>query len=150
MNENDGFTITELVVAMLIGSLIIGFCFTAFGFSQRFYLLWNNKNEAGQAAIHAYHTISYDIERAKKVELSSDSLTVTKVGNKVVVYRFRDGNLWRNDVLVNRRGDMIAIDLKRAKQEYEISVSIMSGRSILIAKGTATIMQSSKEQYESR
>lgn len=145
--NNEGYTITELLVALLIGSLIIGFCFTAYEFSQRIYSVWNKKNEIERNSNSVFQTIAFDIERAKEVELYHDSLSMRLIGNKHVVFRFDQGNLWRNEVQLNNDGYSITVDVAKEKETFSINIRSTLRNLTYSVSGTAASLRSSKEEF---
>lgn len=145
--NNEGYTITELLVALLIGSLIIGFCFTAYEFSQRIYSVWNKKNEIERNSNFVFQTIAFDIERAKEVKLYHDSLSMLLIGNKHIVYRFDQGNLWRNEVQLNNDGYSVSVDVAEEKEIFSIAIRSTTRHLSYSVSGTAEYLRSSKEAF---
>ena len=150
MRQSEGFTITELLVSMFIGSMIIGFVFTAYLFSQKLYGSWNKENEIKVLSYSITSTIAKDIRNSKKIVLQNDSTMMLEViPNRIVQYSFSEYQNKRNDVSLNEDDQKkIKISVVKMDKYYTVSTEIIWGKSSVVTSVSAQPLQSSQSEVE--
>ncbi len=99
MRNEHGFTVTEVTVVLLIGSLIAGFSYSAYSYFTRSFYIWEKKSGIVCLADASAQIISGDLRKAKTVTLPSDSLVLlSQVDGKELVYHFSSKSVVRNDI----------------------------------------------------
>ncbi len=92
-----GYTIQELLIVLIVGSLLVGFSFSLFLFVNRMFSTWHKTAEFRQQVQSAVRTIATDISRSRRVVTYSDSALVLEKPTGIgVVYAF-DGRSIRRD-----------------------------------------------------
>ena len=97
MRDEAGFTIQELLVVLLVGSMLVSFSISTFLFLNRLYMSWHHSVEMHQAVTVAAETIAGDVQHSCAVHIYEDStcLLERELG-KAVLYRFGSERLSRN------------------------------------------------------
>jgi prepilin-type N-terminal cleavage/methylation domain-containing protein len=106
--NEEGFTIQELMVVLVIGSIL-------YLFAEKVSLSWKRTSEFSDAASVILATLSADLGEAYAgMELTDSSLTIVKNRwGRTVRYQMREGSIVRNRVpLYQVEGSSIAIRLK--------------------------------------
>ncbi len=99
--SEKGFTIQELLVALVVGSLLISFCLSLFFFSNRVFVSWQRRCERKDAVHCALQTFALDIRNSMEVTNVNDtSLIVQRSRLSSVSYFFDDATLRRDGVLL--------------------------------------------------
>lgn len=103
--EEPGFTIQELIVALVVGSILVGYAFELYVFSERVVSHWRNRTELTEIVNGALNRIALDLERGGTFEVEGDSVLVVSgdVG-LIALYRFSEGTAFTNDVQMNPVG----------------------------------------------
>jgi competence protein ComGC len=85
LREEDGFTIQELLVVLLVSSLLVGYCLSTFLFAFRLFSSWQKGIEMRRTVSAAAQVMILEVERSDVAELKSDSSFVVKreVGRNV-------------------------------------------------------------------
>ena len=110
--EGKGFTIQELMVVLVVGSLLVTFSFSIFLFVNKLFVSWQKKTVLRAAVSHLLNTISLDLLESKQAEEMPDTaLAVIKLSDIYVRYRFDGRRVWRNNDLI-ASGDATAFSLK--------------------------------------
>ena len=88
--NEDGFTIQELLVALVVGSLLMSFCLSLFLFSNKIFVTW-----------HALQTFAFDIRNSREITNVRDtSLTVQRGDRRPISYFFDKATIRRNGVFL--------------------------------------------------
>jgi type II secretory pathway pseudopilin PulG len=124
---NSGYTIQELLVALVISSLIAGMSYQLYLSAQQVVYHWTRVDEARLQRLMATHRFGWDLERALIVRSATDSVLVLSLaGGRTVEYRTRDSVLVRNgEPLVSRSVDRISV---QNRPEGYAEVSLLEGR----------------------
>jgi Tfp pilus assembly protein PilW len=106
IRAEDGFTIQELLVVIVLGVLLVGFCWKVFFFGQRIFRSWEEKLAVSSSVSGALQQIAADIRRSRFVDLSDpNTLEIwLQQSDKMVVYSSLGGITTRGDVRIH--GDM--------------------------------------------
>ncbi len=99
--KEDGFTIQELLVVLIVGSLLISLCLSLFLFSNKIFITWQHTAERKDAVNYALQTIALDIRNAGVITNVSDtSLIVQRDNLRPISYFFDATTVRRNDILL--------------------------------------------------
>lgn len=97
LTDQHGFTLHEVLVAIVVSSLLIGFGLSLFLFAQRLLLAHERTSSLKSAVDRILFVISTDIERSCRLEDVSDSTLVICLPNRrFVSYRFDGTTVQRN------------------------------------------------------
>src|SRR6266850_3852847 len=100
-HSEDGFTIPEMLVVIIVGSLLVSFTLSQFLFSNKIFIKWSRQSESQFMVAGVLDVISRDLlESNGIVELSDTKLVLSKPIGSNVVYHFDGVQLWRNDDII--------------------------------------------------
>jgi prepilin-type N-terminal cleavage/methylation domain-containing protein len=135
-SDSRGFTIQELIVALVVGSILIGYAFELYVFARRIVTHWQKEAEISEVVHSTLNRMTLDVQRANNVEIQGDSVFVMRTDTRVIaVYRCAGGFITRNDVLMNasgsvalstqpsRTGDLVSLELKGSSGSKELIAS---------------------------
>ncbi len=98
-SEEAGFTIQELLVVLIVGSLLVTFCLSLFLFTGKLFSSWQRHAGARRALDGVLQVISLDVQRASSVTVIPDSLCfVDRGAGRIVEYRLTPDSVLRNGV----------------------------------------------------
>jgi len=100
LKSEKGFTLTETLVALNLGLLVVGFGFLLFLFVTRIAGSWQQKMMVRDAVDGIVNKISTDTERSSILRVSGDTLLVMERGAGRIFYCFESGSVRRNDFLL--------------------------------------------------
>ena len=107
--SEDGFTIQEILVAIIVGSILVSMCLSVFLFSSKLLFRWQRNVEVREAADRILQTIAMDVQTARSVMIAGDSsMVLERDGGRNITYRF-DGGVWRNDVRLVSNGKIASL-----------------------------------------
>ncbi len=96
--REDGFTIQELVVVLIVGSMVVAFSFSLFLFVNKMFHTWNRKTELHDAVDAVVQRMATDIQKSISIiEITDSTLTLEKELGNVIRYRYNSDTLWRNN-----------------------------------------------------
>ncbi len=98
MNHKEkGFTTVELLMAITITFITVGFVYGLYYASQRTLHKWNQKINLEDAAFICIKQMTNDIVHAYSIKvISSDSLVIAQTHNEQILYCRLNENLYRN------------------------------------------------------
>jgi prepilin-type N-terminal cleavage/methylation domain-containing protein len=98
--SEEGFTIQELMVVLVIGSILIGGIWSLYLFAEKVSLSWKRTSEFSEAASEILATLTADLGEAYAgMVLTDTSLTIVKDRwGRTVKYQFQEGPVVRNRV----------------------------------------------------
>jgi hypothetical protein len=155
IRKDDGFTIQELLVVMIAGSILVGSGLTAFEFVSRLHSRWQRESMLKAAVERAAQAIAIDIMRADGLlEMTDSTLTLRVHEDRPIRYEFNGNTILRNGL---RWGDLDAIRLVAtvslvpildygAPNRARIRVRGASGNQEAVAELEVTPKRSSREQ----
>jgi hypothetical protein len=116
ISEERGYTIQELLVVLIVGSLLVGFGYSIFLFTGKIKSSWQTNTTLRSTVHRIMNQITWDIQQSKNiVELSDSILILTKKSGEQVKYRFQDSQLHRgNDEMYSAEGAKINVQITRA------------------------------------
>ena len=99
--EDAGFTITEILVTITAGSLVIGFALSLFLFTGKLVSRWQKETELKDQVRGVVVTVVRDLDRSLQAQSADDSTwVVTLPSGKEVIYRTSAGTVYRNNVVL--------------------------------------------------
>lgn len=156
-----GFTITEILVVITIGSLVIGFALSLFLFVARLASGWQKETELKDQVRGVARAVMRDMDRALRAEPVNDSTwVITLPGDRSVTYRAWAGAVYRNDArLVSDKDVFIRLSVssspsRGARSQVEDTFIIVAEGSrrgrIERASTAVALARSSKLEFSSR
>src|SRR6202008_4768834 len=98
VHKEEGFTIQELLVVLIVSSLLVGFCFLLFSFTHKFLISWQRKTEIHSVVDRTMNAIMLDVQQSKQIKECTDStLVLLKNGNRQIIYHFDGTSIFRNN-----------------------------------------------------
>lgn len=95
----SGFTIHELLVVLLLGSLVVSFSLSLFLFAGRLFSSWQRSAELRDSGNLVVSRFLMDVARSSRCELRGDSSCVIfRPGCDLIRYQFSHGTALRNQV----------------------------------------------------
>jgi prepilin-type N-terminal cleavage/methylation domain-containing protein len=99
IHDERGFTLYEVLVAIVISSLLIGFGFSVFLFAQKFLMVHERMSDLKDAVDQTLFILSTDIGQSCQVKEVSDTSIVLVVANRrLIIYRFDSVQVERNGI----------------------------------------------------
>lgn len=148
--DPSGFTINELIVAMVVGSILIGYAFELYTFASRIVSHWRARTELEGAAQAIFHRMMLDLQRSSDVTIDGDTVLVMQGDTRVTaLYRISRGTVVRNDAPMNapdvvqvsvhasRVGNMVDLGVCARARGNEIQAG---GRAVLQSSSTAKLI----------
>jgi len=155
--EDAGFTITEILVTITAGSLVIGFALSLFLFTGKLVSRWQKETELKDQVRGVVVTVVRDLDRSLQAQSADDSTwVVTLPSGKEVIYRTSAGTVYRNDVVlagekeVSFRFAVTAFSSSGSTREFHVQAQGTRGGRTERASGTAFIPASSKLRFTGR
>src|SRR5213594_2059476 len=97
LKDDRGFTIQELMVTLIVGSLLVSFGFSLFLFVNKIYGSWQRKVDVQTTVSHALNVMTLDVLRSKMVpEVSDTALELISISDRRIRYHFNSGQIRRN------------------------------------------------------
>lgn len=97
--NEQGFTLHEVLVAIIVGSLLISLCLVIVSFTGKQIARWKQRTQVEQSVQSTLQRVALDIQRSREILESTDSSLTLDMGIGLVVqYRSNEDGIWRNDV----------------------------------------------------
>lgn len=96
MKKINAFTLMELMIGMIIGSIVVGFCYTGYRFIFRQYLDYKKVKEQVNEAMFLNTALTRDFSRSLFVEYKGNSLYI-KSDSAQTEYKFTEQYILRNE-----------------------------------------------------
>jgi hypothetical protein len=104
IKREDGFTIQEVLVVLIVGSILVGLSLSLFLFTNRLFLTWSGTNDLKSETNRILHHMAFDIQQSRElVEHTDTSFVLSKSVGRVVRYSYNGKTLQRNDVEMTPR-----------------------------------------------
>lgn len=101
-HHESGFTLQEVLVAVNVGFLMVSFCLLLFLSVTKLVGTWQNRALVRNTVNTAINRISIDTEISEVIMVYPDTLIELYNRNGgVISYRFQEGKVIRNDILIN-------------------------------------------------
>jgi len=156
LNAQDGFTVQELMVVLVVGSLLVTFSFSLFLFTSKLFSSWHKRTELRSEVSRVLQLIASDVNRSKQILALTDStLTLATPSAAEITYRVQEHRIWRNHVQVGSEATDYGLHLtpikNSASDPYPEGVGIsLSGqmKSMMFkAETRVTILQNAREHF---
>jgi len=99
IKQEDGFTIQEVLVVLIVGSILIGLSLSLFLFTNKLFLTWSGTNDLKNESNRILYQLAFDIQQSRElIEQSDTSFVLSKSVGRVVRYIYNGKTLLRNDV----------------------------------------------------
>jgi Tfp pilus assembly protein PilW len=147
--DASGFTIQELIVALMVGSMLVGYAFEIYTFAQRMVTHWRKRAELSEVVHSTLGRMSLDLQRASDLECQGDSVWMIRSDSRVIaVYRLSRGVVERNDVRMNNpTGVTLSARSVRTGELVTIEVSGRSGTRTETATSKVLLSASSAGRF---
>jgi prepilin-type N-terminal cleavage/methylation domain-containing protein len=148
-NNEDGFTLTELMVAIMVGALMVSFTYSLYTFVGHLVSAWKKTTEIRSVAERSARQIAGDIERSKSCsELTDSSLVLIQGMDKTIRYSFQPSMAYRNgDALDIDSASALIVKVERVEKEYHITSQLKMGRLQYTTEARAEMLESGKEEF---
>ncbi len=134
--KKSGFTIPEILVVIMVGSLVIGFALSLFLFAAKLVSGWQKKTELTDQVRGVAWAVIQDMDRALRVETVDDSTwKIVLPADRRVTYRASAGAVFRNESRLLGELD-IFIRLSITSSSPQISDGVAQGSFTVLAEGT--------------
>ncbi len=118
LKHNEGFTIQEILIVILVGSLLIGFSLSLFLFTNKLFQTWYGGSELKNNSNRAVQQIVFDIQQSREIIGQTDtSLILSKGIGRIVRYIYDGKVLHRNEVdLTPEKSAAVKIKIESEKE----------------------------------
>lgn len=104
IKREDGFTIQEVLVVLIVGSILIGLSISLFLFTNKLFLTWSGTNDLKSETNRILYQMAFDIQQLREIlEHTDTSFVLSKSVGRVVRYSYNGKTLQRNDVEMTPR-----------------------------------------------
>jgi prepilin-type N-terminal cleavage/methylation domain-containing protein len=111
--SDRGFTLHEVLVAIVISSLMIGFGLSLFLFAQKLLVAHERSSHLRATVDRVLDVLSSDIERSCEVNEVTDTTIVLRLPNRrAATYRHNGAEIFRNGDLMHNEGMHLALTIK--------------------------------------
>jgi len=125
IKREDGFTIQEVLVVLIVGSILIGLSLSLFLFTNKLFLTWSGTSDLKSETNRILYQMAFDIQQTREiVEHTDTSFVLSKSVGSIVRYSYNGKSLLRNDVVLTPRK---AATLKmKVVEEHTLGGSLVS------------------------
>jgi hypothetical protein len=122
--RKEGFTIQEILVVILVGSLLIGFSLSLFLFTNKLFQTWYGNSEMKNSSNRILQQIALDIQQSREIIGQTDtSLVLSKGIGKIVHYIYEGKTLQRNEVdLTPEKSAAVKIKIEMEKDNIPMEL----------------------------
>jgi len=104
IKREDGFTIQEILVVLIVGSILIGLSLSLFLFTNRLFLTWSGTNDLKSETNRILYQMAFDIQQSRGlIEHTDTSFVLSRSIGRVVRYCYNGKTMQRNDVEMTPR-----------------------------------------------
>jgi hypothetical protein len=104
IKREDGFTIQEILVVLIVGSILIGLSLSLFLFTNKLFLTWSGTNDLKSETNRILYQMAFDIQQSREILDHTDtSFVLSKSVGKIIRYNYTGKILQRNDVEMTPR-----------------------------------------------
>src|SRR5881394_2056663 len=97
LRSEEGFTIQELMVVMVVGSLLVALSFNLYAFTSKLFSGWQKKIALHGEVSRVLQLMASDVQRSKQItELTDSTLALKGSTSTDIGYRNLNGRIWRN------------------------------------------------------
>jgi len=99
IKREDGFTIQEILVVLLVGSILIGLSLSLFLFTNKLFQTWSGTGNLKSETNRILYNMAFDIQQSREIiEHTDTSFVLLKSAGRIVHYIYDGKTLQRNDV----------------------------------------------------
>ncbi len=143
--DESGFTINELIVAMVVGSILVGYAFELYVFASRIITSWRARTEIAAAAEGVLNRMTLDIQRSSELIQEGDSVFVMISDNREIAsYHVSKGMVSRGGIAMHSEEKVqVGVRAVRAGRIVDLDVHAASGKGEVLIHGSAVLQLSS-------
>ncbi len=157
LSDERGFTLHEVLVAIVVGSLLVGFGLSIFLFAQKFLVAHERMSDLKDAVDRTLFTLSTDVGQSSRVrEISDSSLVLVVANRRVITYKFDSVMVVRNGICTH--DPVMRLRLTTTNQQAQsgqnvamralrISVAGERGEARYSAETTALLPWSARQEF---
>jgi len=99
IKQEDGFTIQEVLVVLIVGSILIGLSLSLFLFTNKLFLTWSGTSDLKSETNRILFQMAFDIQQSREIiEHTDTSFVLSKSVGRIVRYSYNGKTIMRNDV----------------------------------------------------
>ena len=157
LSDERGFTLHEILVAIVISSLLVGFSLSVFLFAQKLLVAHERISNLKDIVDRTLFVVSTDIEQSCRVDALSDSSLVLQAANRrVITYRFDGATIERNGTIMHDAGVRLRLTSSSmigrsvsgpGERALQISVAGELGEMRYSAHTTALVPWSARQEF---
>src|ERR1051326_1855153 len=156
LKSEEGFTIQELLVVLIISSLMVSFTLSLFLFGSKILGSWSKKSELRQAVQQTLIVAMIDlIESSGVPTLTDTSIEFTKNNGSSVHYGYGRGRILRNGAIVSSQEGLV-MSMKVARKQVlpqvhdgnVFSISVSAIRNDLAYSSTTVVIVATSSRDE--
>jgi len=123
IKREDGFTIQEVLVVLIVGSILVGLSLSLFLFTNKLFLTWSGTNDLKSETNRILYQMAFDIQQSRVILDHTDtSFVLSKSVDRVVRYSYNGKTLQRNDVeMTPRKAATVRV---RVEEEHSLGGSL--------------------------
>jgi Tfp pilus assembly protein FimT len=157
LQNEDGFTIQEILVVLIVGSILVSMSFALFQFTNELFQMWYGSTELKNDVNRILHVIAADIQRSNAIiEQTESGVVLSKGSGRQVRYSYSNQVLKRdNDDLTPKstksflvRWENVA-DRKGLLPMIRVKIAVQSRWTSYESEIVCSIIPSSKSEFNS-
>lgn len=118
----EGFTIVELLAAMVISSLVVAMVYSMYMFAARLMAGWEKRTNLNSLVEECSHTIGNDIMNSSGVvECNDSSLVLESCQIDTITYAFQKGSVSRNGIPFEAAGQV-----SQGRESLRLDASVLA------------------------
>lgn len=136
-------------MALVVGSILVGYAFELYVFAQRIVTQWRKKAELSEVVSSTLNRIALDLQCADDVDIQGDTVFVLRADSRVVaLYRVSGVILARNEVRMNDGSSVgLSVDIIETGELVNVAVTGKSGEREQTASSRVLLMASSAGRF---
>lgn len=112
-SNEKGFTVVELLVAMMLTGIVTGFTFKAYRYFEEGFYRWQERVRLEETSRRIVSTVCSDLQLARAIEEAENTaIEMRSRDNRLVSYTLRNGLLLRNGHVLNKDKKMKITSLR--------------------------------------
>lgn len=111
--NEKGFTVVELLIAMMLTGIVTGFTFKAYRYFENSFYNWQQRVALQEVSRRIVSTVCSDLQLARAIEEAENTaIEMRSRDNRLVSYTLRNGLLLRNGHVLNKDKKMKITSLR--------------------------------------
>jgi len=99
IKQEDGFTIQEILVVLIVGSILIGLSLSLFLFTDKLFITWSGTSDLKSETNRILYQIAFDIQQSREIiEHTDTSFVLSRNVGRVIRYSYNGKTMLRNNV----------------------------------------------------